>query len=57
MSTQKVTLTLTPRLERTVVDEHGPAHAISSEVDVSGLVAAAEGRVVIPEVPRPDDAP
>ncbi len=57
MSTQKVTLTLTPRLERTVVDEQGQAHAISSEVDVSGLVAAAEGRVVIPEVPRPDDAP
>ena len=48
---QHLKLTLTPRLERAVRDEHGQVHTVVGDVDVSGRLESSEAPVVMPPIP------
>ncbi len=50
MRTQQLTLTLKPRLEQVVVDEHGNRTTVTRGVDVAGAFADGEER---PDLPLP----
>ena len=51
VSTQHLTLTLRPRAEEVIVDEHGQARVIRRGVDVTGTIGAGEER---PDLPAPE---
>jgi hypothetical protein len=51
VSTQHLTLTLKPRIEEVVIDQHGKAHPIGRVVDVTGPIEEREER---PELPAPE---
>ena len=50
MSTQHLTLTLKPRIEEVIIDEHGTARVTRRGVDVTGAIGAGEER---PDFPAP----
>jgi|SRR6516165_11137469 hypothetical protein len=54
VSTQHLTLTLKPRTEEVIIDEHGKARMIRRGVDVTGAIAAGEERPDMP-VPEPGE--
>jgi hypothetical protein len=49
--TQHLTLTLKPRIEEVVIDQHGKAHTISRVVDVASPIEEREER---PGLPAPE---
>jgi len=50
VSTQHLTLTLKPRTEQVIIDEHGQARVVRHGVDVTGAIGAGEEH---PDLPAP----
>jgi hypothetical protein len=55
MTTQHLTLTLKPRTEEVIIDEHGTARVIRRGVDVTGAIGAGEERPDLPAPGRPGE--